>query len=78
MIAQSSGASTTWLFAYNRWTAHVQQNGNRLDVVIAVAGNNTPALPAVRGISIGQMMTGVRSASLTPTIASSLLETTTP
>ena len=41
--AQRSGSSTTLAFRLQPGsTAHVQQNGNRLDVVIAVAGNNTP------------------------------------
>src|SRR5580765_679908 len=41
--AQRSGTSTTLAFRLQPGsTAHVQQNGNRLDVVIAVAGNNTP------------------------------------
>ena len=41
--AQRSGSSTTLAFRLQPGsTAHVQQNGNRLDVVIAVAGNNNP------------------------------------
>src|SRR5436190_20648482 len=43
VTAQRSGSSTTLAFRLQPGsTAHVQQNGNRLDVVIAVAGNNTP------------------------------------
>src|SRR5262249_50246414 len=41
--AQKNGSSTTLAFRLQPGsTAHVQQNGNRLDVVIAVAGNNSP------------------------------------
>src|SRR4051812_10173802 len=43
VTAQRNGSSTTLAFRLHPGsTAHVQQNGNRLDVVIAVAGNNTP------------------------------------
>lgn len=65
VTAQRSGTSTTLAFRLQPGsTAHVQQNGNRLDVVIAVPGGNTPsAASRPRDFRWSDTAGGVRSAS---------------
>ena len=65
VTAQRSGTSTTLAFRLQPGsTAHVQQNGNRLDVVIAVPGGNTPsAVSRPRDFRWSDTAGGVRSAS---------------
>lgn len=65
VTAQRNGNSTTLSFRLHPGsTAHVQQNGNRLDVVIAVAGNNTPGDSSrPRNFQWSDTTGGVRSAN---------------
>ena len=64
VTAQRNGASTTLAFRLQPGsTAHVQQSGNRLDVVIAVAGNNSPSASSrPRNFQWSDTSGGVRSA----------------
>jgi hypothetical protein len=63
--AQRNGTSTTLAFRLQPGsTAHVQQSGNRLDVVIAVPGSNTPgAASRPRNFQWSDTTGGVRSAT---------------
>jgi hypothetical protein len=65
VTAQRNGSSTTLAFRLHPGsTAHVQQNGNRLDVVIAVAGSNTPSESSrPRNFQWSDTSGGVRSAN---------------